>query len=402
MTYAGGGFLSVRVGVLGAGAWAQFAHLPGYKRDSRCEIVAIADPVAERAEACAERFGIPNAFSSHTELIARKDIDLVDVCTPSATHFELAWAALEAGKHVLCEKPVAFDYRDTLRAASLARRQGLKTKVGFTFRYSPAMQYAKSLIDEGFIGTPFIFNGYEQNSQWLNPETPLRQVDHEADQSVIHVSSLEGYGAPIMDIGHLFMGSRFSRVVGTMKNFVPERVVRATGKMMRMNIDDGDIFIGEFENGAIGSIQTSFVTIGNYPGIEARIYGDAGALICRLVEENGICESLKAATPDQVEFRELEVPERFYPPGGSKRESWRSLFYANLVSSFITEILSDGPENAGSFEDGAHVQELINAVDLSFRERRWVSMPLERAAEVPDASRLVSDEATQSAPEFSR
>ena len=70
-------------------------------------------------------------------------------------------------------------------------------------------------------------------------------------------------------------------------------MVRATGTMMRMNIDDGDIFIGEFENGAFGSIQTSFVTVGNYPGIEARVYGSKGALICRLVEENGICESLK-------------------------------------------------------------------------------------------------------------
>ena len=70
------------------------------------------------------------------------------------------------------------------------------------------------------------------------------------------------------------------------------------------------------------------------------------------------------------------MPASFYPPGGSKRESWRSLFYANLVSSFISEILSDGPENEGNFEDGAHVQELINAVELSFRERRWVSIPL--------------------------
>ncbi len=207
----------------------------------------------------------------------------------------------------------------------------MKTKLGFTFRYSPAMQYMKELIDQGFVGTPFIFNGYEQNSQWLDPQNPLRQVDHEADQSVIQVSSLEGYGAPIMDLGHLFMGSRFSQVVGTMKNFIPERVVRATGQMMRMNIDDGDIFIGEFASGALGSIQTSFVTVGNYPGLEARVYGSKGALICRLVEENGICESLKAATADQVEFRELDVPERFYPPGGSKRESWRSLFYANLV-----------------------------------------------------------------------
>jgi predicted dehydrogenase len=366
----------VRVGVLGAGAWAEFAHCPGYKRDARCELVAIADPIVERAQAFAEKFGIPRVYASHAELIACEDIDLVDVCTPSATHFELSWAALEAGKHVLCEKPVAYDFADTRRAAALAKAMGVKTKLGFTFRYSPAMQYMKQLIEDGFIGTPFIFNGYEQNSQWLDPQTPLRQVDHEADQSTLQVSSLEGYGAPIMDIGHLFMGSRFASVVGTMKNFVPERMVRATGTMMRMNIDDGDIFIGEFANGAIGSIQTSFVTVGNYPGIEARVYGSKGALICRLVEENGICESLKAASADQVEFRELEVPERFYPPGGSKRESWRSLFYANLVSSFITEILSDGSENEGNFEDGAHVQELINAVERSFRERRWVSIPL--------------------------
>jgi predicted dehydrogenase len=370
----------VRVGVLGAGAWAQFAHLPGYKRDPRCTLVAIADPIVERAREFAAQFGIPHVYASHEELIAREDIDLVDVCTPSATHFALSWAALEAGKHVLCEKPVAYDFTETRRAAALAASKGLKTKLGFTFRYSPAMRYMKALIDEGYIGTPFIFNGYEQNSQWLDPQTPLRQVDHEADQSEIHVSSLEGYGAPIMDLGHLFMGSRFKSVVGTMKNFIPERMVRATGTMMRMNIDDGDIFIGEFDNGGIGSIQTSFVTVGNYPGIEARVYGSKGALICRLVEENGICETLKGATADAVEFRELEIPQRFYPTGGSARESWRSLFYANLISSFLSEIRGEVEGNEGNFEDGAHVQELINAVEKSFRERRWVNIPLEAGA----------------------
>src|SRR6476619_6074152 len=199
------------------------------------------------------------------------------------------------------------------------------------------MRYMLRLVADGFVGTPFIFNGYEQNSQWLDPSVPLRQVDHEADQSVLQVSSLEGYGAPIIDLAHLLVGADLTQVVGTMRNFIPERMVRATGRVMRMNIDDGDVFIGEFANGALCSIQTSFVTVGNYPGIEARIYGSKGALICRMVEEGGVSETLRAATPDAVEFRELEVPARFFPQGGTRQESWRSLFYANLINSFISE-----------------------------------------------------------------
>jgi predicted dehydrogenase len=367
----------VRVGVLGAGAWARHAHLPGYSRDSRCKVVAIADPNRALAEQTATDFGISVVARDHTEVVGRDDIDLVDVCTPSATHFDLSMAALDAGKHVLCEKPVAFDYRETLRAAAVARSKKLKTRLGFTFRYSPAMRYMKALIDDGFIGTPFIFNGYEQNSQWLDPSNPLRQVDPDADQSVIQVSSLEGYGAPIIDLGMWFTGSPFAHVVGTMRNFIPERMVRATGRVMRMNIDDGDIFLGEFANGALGSVQTSFVTVGNYPGLEARLYGSEGALICRLVEEKGVCEVLRAAKPDAVEFEELTVPDRFYPPGGTPRESWRTLFYANLISSFITELLENDDRNEADFTNGARVQEVINAVERSFRERRWVSLPLD-------------------------
>jgi predicted dehydrogenase len=368
----------LRVAVLGAGAWARGAHIPGWKRDPRCEVVALCDVERDRAETMAAEFDIPVADNDWQAVIGRSDIDVVDVATPSHTHLELAQAALEAGKHVLCEKPVAFDFRQTLRAAELAERKGLRTKLGFTFRYSPGVLYAKSLIDEGFIGDPFIFNGYEQNSQWLDTQNPLRQVDHAADQSVLHTSSLEGYGAPIIDIGHWWVGADYNRVTGIMRNFIPERVVRATGQMMRMNIDDGDIFIGEYANGAIGSIQTSYVTVGNYPGIEARIYGSKGAIICRLIEEFGIAETIKIATPDGVEFKQQEIPAHFYPHGGVPTESWRSLFYANLIKDFIDEILSGAGESKGGFRDGAWVQEVVNAVERSHHERRWVDLPLER------------------------
>ena len=87
-----------------------------------------------------------------------------------------------------------------------------------------------------------------------------------------------------------------------------------------------------------------------------------------------------------MEFKELEIPQRFYPAGGSARESWRSLFYANLIGSFISEIRGEVAGNEGNFEDGAHVQELINAVERSFRERRWVNIPLEQRSTAGSAS----------------
>jgi predicted dehydrogenase len=366
----------LRVGVIGAGVWANHAHLPGWTRDSRCEVVATCDVDKDLAESAQATFGASAAYTDYRQLLERADIDVVDVCTPSHVHFEQAMAALNAGKHVLCEKPVAFDFHQTREAANLAKANGLKTKLGFTFRYSPGVRYARALLDQGFVGDPFIFNGYEQNSQWLDPQTPLRQVDPNADQAVIQTSSLEGYGAPVIDIGHSWVGADYARVVGTMRNFIPERMVRATGKMMRMNIDDGDIYIGEYTNGVISSIQTSFVTIGNYPGIEARIYGSKGAIICRLIEEFGVAETIKIATPESVEFKEMEIPQEFYPEGGHARESWRTLFYANLIKDFIDELTTETDRNQGNFEDGAWVQEAINAVELSFHERRWVDLPL--------------------------
>lgn len=366
----------VSVGVLGAGTWATAAHLPGWARDPRVRLVAIADPAGDLAERAAERFGIPHWSRHHRDVIDRDDLMVVDVCTPSATHAALSEAALEAGHHVLCEKPVAYDYRETDRLADLAEAMGAKTKLGFTFRHAPAMRRLRQLVDAGWIGTPFIFNGYEQNSQFLDPMNPLRQQDPDADPAVLQVASLEGYGAPIIDIGAWLVGAPYREVVGTMRNFIPERMVRQTGRVQRMNIDDGDIFLAEFGNGAIGSVQTSFVTVGNYPGIEARLYGREGALICRLVEERGICELLHGARPDAVEFEPLPIPADCYPAGGAATESWRTLFYANLIKDFVDELTADTARNEGNFRDGARVQEVINAVEASCRQRRWISLPL--------------------------
>jgi len=372
----------LRIGVIGAGRWSNSAHLPGFDRSPLSEIVAICDMNRDLAQQRANDFNIPHVYTDYQEMLMREDLDVIDVVTRGGlgdrdNHEAIAMAVIESGRHCLCEKPVAHDYRNTWKMHEMAVAKGLKTKVGLTFRYAPAMQYMKELIDEGFIGTPFIFNGFEQNSQFISAEIPVTKQDliPATESDVMRVSSIEGYGAPIIDLSMWFMDSELTSVVSTMRNFVPYRTAM-NGQKMRTNIDDGDIYMGEYANGAICSIQSSYVTVGNYPGLEARAYGSNGALICRLVEEFGVCQTLHQAKPDAVEFVPVDIPERFFPPKHVPGEPWPSLFYANLVHNFMEEIVSGGDENQGNFAQSARVQEIINAAELSFRERRWVDLPL--------------------------
>jgi predicted dehydrogenase len=378
----------LRVGVIGAGRWSGIAHLPGFTGSPLCDVVMICDLDRELAEARAREFNIPEVTTDYQQLLSRIDIDVVDIVTSGDTHEPLTFAALDAGKHILVEKPVCHDYHDVIRANEIAKSKNLKTKVGLTFRYAPAVQYMFELMREGFVGDPYIFNGYEQNYQWINPDTPMDKRNHKVKpagpspygtdftRQGIKVGSLEGYGAPTIDIGLELVNSDLKQVVGILSNMVPyRRRTKLDTERERINIDDADMFMGECANGALYSMQSSYVTVGNYPGIEAHIYGSKGALKVRLVDEFGVIQTLYAAKPDAVEFVPMEIPRRFYPPAFQEGQPWGTVFYSCLVHNFLQEIVGGGDTNQGNFLQSSRVQEIINAVTLSHREHRWVNLP---------------------------
>lgn len=363
---------TLHVGLIGAHNWAESAHLPGYAAHPQVELTAICDIEPDRARALGEKFGAKKVYTDPEQMFADPDIEMIDVCTPTHTHLPLSLGAIAAGKHVLSEKPLHTQSAPAFDAARRAEQQGVRTKLGFTFRYSPAIRQIKQWIEDGTLGEIFHIHGFEQNSQWLDPAEPLRQIAPDTPRDKLIPASIVGYGSHLIDLMR-WLGGEFGAVTSTMKNFIPERIVRGEEGLQRIPVEDGAAALVEFQNGAQGLLQTSFIAVGNYPGVEIRVYGSKGAAVARLIEEFGVAETLTLARADAVEFQKVDLPESALPPGTTLNTPWPELYYRNLVRHFVDEILEGRPEEC-TFYDGAMSQQIVDAIILAHNERRWVNI----------------------------
>jgi predicted dehydrogenase len=362
----------LRVGVIGAHHWAEKAHLPGYAAHEAVEIAAICDVERGRAERLATMFGAKAVYTDHREMLADPTIRMIDVCTPTATHLPLSLDAIAAGKHVMSEKPLHTDAAPAFDAAERARAAGVRTKLGFTFRYSPAIRRLKGWIEDGTLGEIFHIHGLEQNSQFLDPDYELRQFDTSSPRDRLIPASIVGYGSHLLDLMR-WLGGEFGSVASTMRNFVPERLVRGLEGRQRFQVEDGTVALVEYQGGAQGMLQTSYVAIGNYPGIEIRVYGSKGAAVARLVTEFDVAETLTLARADDVEFRPVPLTEANLPPGTTLATPWPELYFRNLIRFFVDEIVEGRPEEC-TFLDGARSQQIVDAIVAAHFERRWVEV----------------------------
>jgi predicted dehydrogenase len=273
----------LRIGLIGAGFMGK-AHSAAYATMQMHvwppaavpELAVVADQDAAAAASGAARFGFRESTGDWRELVRRDDIDVIDISTPPDSHREIALEAIRHGKHVLVEKPIALngeEAREMFEAAEAAR---VKHLVGFSYRRTPAVFYARQLIDDGVIGRLYSFRGCYLQDWCVDPQAP-RTWRHVA--SIAGSGTLGDIGSHIIDIARMMMGDVDS-VVSMVKTWVDERPLDTSPKATRgpVTVDDEVMFLCRFREGALGRIEASRFAHGrnNFLGFE--INGERGSI----------------------------------------------------------------------------------------------------------------------------
>jgi len=331
----------------------------------------------ERATAAAAQLGWDAVETDWRRAIERDDVDVVDICTPGDTHAEIAVAALEAGKHVLVEKPMANTVAEAqamAAAAATARERGVRAMVGFTYRRVPAVQLARQLVAEGRIGeVRQVRAQYLQD--WLADENaPLSwRLDKEKAGS----GALGDIGAHIVDLTQFVTGHRFAGVSGTLDTFVTERPVAESFSGLQgtagtergpVTVDDAALFTARLTNGAPAVLEASRFAWGRKNAMRIEVNGTTGSVAFDF-EDMNVLEFYDATEPAATAgFRRILVTEgdhpyieAWWPPGHGL--GYEHGFVHQTVD--LVRAIAAGQDPTPSFEDGLHVQRVLDAVERS-------------------------------------
>jgi predicted dehydrogenase len=345
-------------------AWrnvASFFELPRQPR-----MAAICGRDQERVAAAAARLGWPAWETDWKRLVQRDDVDLVDVCTPGSSHAEISIAALEAGKHVLCEKPLANtveEARAMAGAADRAAAKGVRAMVGFNFRRVPAVALAKELVAAGRLGALRHVRAAYLASHVLDPEFPLvwRLRAEEAGSG-----ALGDLGAHAVDLAQHLAGDRIAGVSALTETFVRERPLPGGGGARGpVTVDDAALFIARFGGGALGSFEATRFASGHTEGLRVELNGELGSLVWELGALNEL--RLFDATEDAATqgFRRIQVTRSIHPYAAAWWPEGHTIGYEHTFTHEVRDLLeaiAAGRDPAPSFADGLQVQQVLDAV----------------------------------------
>ncbi|EEF57392.1 Gfo/Idh/MocA family protein [Pedosphaera parvula] len=384
---------TLRVGMIGyrfmgkahSNAWRQAPHF--FPLKANVELHTICGRDAANVEAARKQFGWQNASTDWRAVVNSPDIDIIDINTPNDSHAEIAIAAAKAGKHILCEKPLALNVKQCDEMVAAVKKAKVVNMVCHNYRRIPAIAQAKKMIEEGTLGEIYHYHARYAQDWIVNPDFPLVW----RLQKGVSGSGTHGdINAHIIDLGRYLVGE-FKEVCGLMHTFIKERPLMDAGgkgqglaansgkKMGKVTVDDTALFIGRFKNGAVANLEATRFALGRKNHIEIEINGSKGSLHFDFEDMNRLKFFDNTNPADRMGFRDILVTQgggvhpyvgQWWPPGhiiGYEHT------FVHTIADFINACV-EGKSVQPTFEDGLKNERVLEAVEESAKKRQWVKV----------------------------
>jgi len=334
----------------------------------------------EELEATARQYGWEEAEPDWRKVIERKDIDVVDISTPGHLHHPMAIAAAEAGKHILCEKPLANSLAQAKEMLRAVEKAGVKHYVNFSYRRAPAVAYARQLVEAGRLGQIYHYHGAYLQDWIMDPEFPLVW---RLEKKYAGLGALGDIGAHAADLA-LYLNDEIREVAGQLTTFIKERPRAGEGAGAwgakgskgkgKVTVDDDANFLARFRNGSVGVFESSRFAGGRRNYNAFQIYGSKGSLAFNLERMNELEFFDRTEAAADQGYKTILATEAAHPYVGAWWPPGHILGYehtfVHAIHDFLTCLEEDRmPEP--NFRGGVKVQAVLDAVERSAKSRKW-------------------------------
>lgn len=370
-------------GFIGKVHTLSFLNLPFFYRPLPVNLKmvgACSSPVAD-AETAVSQAGFEFATEDYRDLIKRKDIDIISVCAPNYLHKDIITEALQAGKHVNCEKPLAMNLAEAKQVLDCANSYPeLISQMCFEYRYAPVTIRAKQLITEGFPGKIYSVRAVYLHSGNADPGRPTYW---KIQKKFCGGGSLYDLASHVIDLIRFLLGD-FSEVFSKLEIFTKSRPSAGNpAQMCEVDVDDVAILLFKLKNGALGTLEATKVATGANDEIRLEIHGDKGAMRFNSMQPNYLeiydCRDAEEPVGGMRGFKALETVQRYPEPAasfpGPKFSVGWIRYHAGNSYDFINNIVNKTRPDADMYS-GYKVQEVIEAAVISDLEKRWIKLPL--------------------------